>query len=118
MQDSWKNDFLTFYNWAINNGYVVGLSIERIDVNKGYNESNCTWIPLEYQSNNKTTNYRIYNENSSYNLRQFSVKHDFSLSSLQHFVSRKKIPLKISEKEFLSQYLAKPRKKLLGRCND
>lgn len=97
---------------------MVGLSIERIDVNKGYNENNCTWIPIEYQFNNKTTNYRIYNENFSYNLRQFSVKHDFSLSSLQHFVARKKIPLEISEKEFLSQYLAKPRKKLLGRCND
>ena len=118
MQDNWKYEFLNFYKWAINNGYVVGLSIERIDVNKGYNESNCTWIPSEYQFNNKTTNYRIYNENSSYNLRQFSVKHDFSLSSLQHFVSRKKIHLKISQKEFLSQYLAKPRKKLLGRCND
>lgn len=118
IQQNWIDDFLEFYKWALKSGYVVGLSIERIDINKGYSEDNCTWIPLKNQSQNKSNNYKIYNENTSYNLSQFSIKHDFSLSSLRHFVIRKNIPLEISEKDFLSQYLAKPRKKLLGRCND
>lgn len=32
----WKEDFLTFYEWAMNNGYKEGLSLERINVNGNY----------------------------------------------------------------------------------
>lgn len=50
----WDLDFLSFYNWAINNGYDDSLTIERIDVNKGYCPSNCMWIPRSKQNRNKT----------------------------------------------------------------
>ena len=42
--DEWKNNFMNFYNWACNNGYIEGLSIERIDINDGYYPQNCKWI--------------------------------------------------------------------------
>jgi len=32
----WKNDYLSFRNWALSNGYKEGLTIERIDGNKNY----------------------------------------------------------------------------------
>ena len=46
--------FVPFHEWAINNGYEEGLSIDRIDVNGNYEPSNCQWIPLEQQAYNKT----------------------------------------------------------------
>lgn len=51
--DEWK-DYLTFKEWALNNGYKEGLSIERIDNNKGYYPDNCKWIKREEQSLNQT----------------------------------------------------------------
>ena len=61
--DEWKNDFKTFYQWAINNGYKEGLTIERINVNDNYKPSNCTWIENALQSKNKTnSHYLTYND--------------------------------------------------------
>ena len=55
MCKEWSNDFKSFYDWAINNNYKKGLSIERLDVNKGYSPDNCSWIPFNKQEKNKTT---------------------------------------------------------------
>lgn len=52
--DEWKNDFMAFYNWSIDNGYKEGLSIDRIDVNVNYCPENCRWITMKEQANNKT----------------------------------------------------------------
>ena len=57
--DEWKNDFLTFYNWAIGHGYSDGLTIERIDVNGNYEPNNCKWIPKGEQNRNTTRNVYI-----------------------------------------------------------
>ena len=61
--DEWNNDFMSFYNWSINNGYNDTLSIDRIDNNGIYEPTNCRWINLESQQSNKTNNiYVIYND--------------------------------------------------------
>lgn len=46
-------EFLCFYDWSNENGYKEGLSIERINVNGNYEPSNCKWIPLDQQRDNK-----------------------------------------------------------------
>ena len=57
--EEWKNNFSTFYNWAIQNGYSVTLTIDRIDVNGNYEPSNCRWATIAEQSINKTNTVYI-----------------------------------------------------------
>lgn len=57
--DEWKNDFMSFYNWAMNNGYKKGLSFERIDNNNGYSPSNCKMATKKEQANNTRRNVFI-----------------------------------------------------------
>lgn len=53
----WK-DYKEFHKWAMETGYKegVGLTLERIDVNKGYTPENCCWDTRKRQSNNKRNN--------------------------------------------------------------
>lgn len=58
----WLNDFISFYDWAVKNGYKENLTIDRIDVNGNYDPSNCRWISQKEQSKNTTKNkYFTYN---------------------------------------------------------
>lgn len=41
MCDKWKNDFKTFYEWVMNNGWNNKLHIHRIDVYGDYKPENC-----------------------------------------------------------------------------
>lgn len=52
--EEWR-DYTKFAEWARNNGYKEGLSIERKDVNGDYCPENCTWIELEKQARNRRT---------------------------------------------------------------
>ena len=37
-------DYTTFKEWAILHGWHKGLSIDRVDINGGYNPNNCEWV--------------------------------------------------------------------------
>lgn len=55
----WSESFNVFKEWALNNGYDDNLTIERIDNNKNYEPSNCTWVPFERQSYNRRTSHFV-----------------------------------------------------------
>lgn len=70
--DKWKENFKLFHDWMVHNGYYKGMSIDRIDNSIGYSPDNCRVIPLNEQSANRTTNYRILYNNSYYTVAELS----------------------------------------------
>lgn len=86
--DEWKNDFQSFYYWAINNGYSKELSIDRIDVNGNYSPSNCRWATKKEQANNKRSNIIIEFEGKNYTIAELSQITGIKKSTLYSRVYR------------------------------
>lgn len=55
----WKNSYAEFRNWAINNGYKDGLSIDRINNDGNYEPTNCRWVNSLTQNNNFSRNFNV-----------------------------------------------------------
>ena len=70
--DEWKNDFMSFYNWAINNGYSNDLTIDRIDVNGNYEPNNCKWATKQEQCDNKRNTVYLTCNNKTKTLSEWS----------------------------------------------
>lgn len=51
--DEWLNNPRAFVEWALNNGYEEGLTIDRENVNGDYEPSNCRWANRKTQSINR-----------------------------------------------------------------
>lgn len=83
MCDEWKNDFLSFYNWATNNGYRDNLSIDRIDFKGDYCPDNCRWATDVEQQNNKCNNIKITIKGETKSLKDWSEISGINLNTLR-----------------------------------
>ena len=97
--DEWlgSNGFLCFYDWAMENGYSEGLSIERKNVNGNYCPENCCWITMKEQQRNKRNNVLVkYNGEElllsdvakktglTENAIKYRIKNDIDIHSPKH----------------------------------
>jgi hypothetical protein len=55
----WRNSYMAFRNWALNNGYTENSTIDRKDVDGNYCPENCQWISAFDQQSNKTNSRKI-----------------------------------------------------------
>lgn len=85
--DEWRNDFYSFYSWSIENGYKDGLTIDRIDNNKGYYPENCRWTDLETQANNTRRNHYITYNNETKTLTQWARLLNVNVETLRYRVN-------------------------------
>lgn len=70
--NEWLEDFSNFYDWAYKNGYNDELTIDRINVNKGYSPENCKWSTRQEQSYNKTTTHYFEYKNERKSIAEWS----------------------------------------------
>ncbi len=52
MCEEWKNNFSTFLNWALYNGYESHLTVDRKNNDLGYSPDNCRWASRRIQAIN------------------------------------------------------------------
>lgn len=71
--DEWKADFISFYNWALANGYSDDLQIDRIDFRGSYEPSNCRWVNLVQQANNKSNVVKLAFNGEEHTISEWST---------------------------------------------
>lgn len=70
--EKWNNSFESFMEWAKSNGYEDGLSIDRIDNNKGYSPDNCRWATRVEQANNCDSNRILRHNGEEHTLAEWA----------------------------------------------
>lgn len=78
----WLDDFMNFYNWAMENGYQKNLTIDRIDVNGDYEPNNCRWLTNLEQQRNKQNNRKATFNGSTYCLSEWAEILDMPYKTL------------------------------------
>lgn len=105
MCDEWlgENGFSNFYNWALENGYKEGLTIDRIDSDKNYEPNNCQWITRSENTakSNKICQHRRANNGMYYaisedgkyiefeNASKFAREHNLNAGTVRYFANSK-----------------------------
>lgn len=96
---AWQDDYITFFNWAINNGYKEGLQIDRINNNGNYDPLNCQWISNKENSHNKRSNkltlskvneIRCLYNNENYKGRELADMYDVAISTIYSIINNKR----------------------------
>lgn len=78
--DEWNNNFLSFYSWALENGYQENLTIDRENNNLGYFPDNCRWVEKTTQSRNTRVIHK--HNKSGYRGVSFNTKKSKWLSQI------------------------------------
>lgn len=80
--DEWRNDFSKFKSWATVNGYREGLSLDRINTNGNYEPSNCRWVTMKVQQNNRRNNVVFDDHGEKLTIAQLSEKYNLKYTTI------------------------------------
>lgn len=88
--DEWRgeNGFLNFKTWALKNGYDESLSLDRIDVNGNYEPSNCRFITMKQQQNNKRGNVNLTLDGETHTIAEWAEIVGIKYTTLKERVKR------------------------------
>lgn len=75
--NEWE-DYPTFYQWMLDHGFVRGLTIDRIDNDKGYSPDNCRLLTMREQQQNRRNSISVTYGEVTKPLIEFSK--DFGIS--------------------------------------
>lgn len=88
--NEWKSNFSAFKKWALENGYQDNLTIDRINTNGNYEPSNCRWVSMKEQCNNRTSNHLITYKGKTQNLKQWCEELNLNYGIMESRINRYK----------------------------
>lgn len=88
--DEWLNDFMSFYNWAINNGYKEDLTLDRINVDGNYEPNNCRWVDRKTQARNTRKNHYLTYNGETHCIAEWAEIMNLTPSAISHRINRDK----------------------------
>ena len=86
--DAWNDNFQTFYDWAIANGYSDELTIDRINNNGDYCPENCRWATDEEQRLNTRRNRFLTYRGSTRTVKEWANLKGIPYSVLSSRINR------------------------------
>lgn len=88
--EEWRNSFKSFADWSMENGFKEGLSIDRIDNNKGYSPDNCRWVTMKVQGNNRRSNRLITYKGKTQTMAQWADELGMNYRTLKSRINQMK----------------------------
>lgn len=85
--DEWK-DYSVFKEWALSNGYSDDLTLDRIDVDGNYEPSNCRFVTMREQCNNRSNNLFVSYSGNLYTIAELSELTGIQYGTLYERVKR------------------------------
>lgn len=102
------NDFDNFYEWAMKNGYEKNLTIDRINPYGNYEPSNCRWVDMKVQSNNKRNNSYYTVDGETHTLTEWIEMYGLDIKTVLYRLKKG-----MSMKEALTEPLKNRPKKVI-----
>jgi len=94
--EEWRNSSESFYNWALQNGYEEHLTIERDNVNLGYEPLNCRWATQLEQARNTRKSLGVVKVleikgliNQGLTNREIATKYNVDISTIYYIKVKK-----------------------------
>ncbi len=86
--DEWRHDGAAFVAWALANGFKPGMSIERIDNDRGYSPDNCRWATRGEQQRNRHNNHWLTFRGETKCITDWAVEMGTTLATILHRIRR------------------------------
>lgn len=92
----WKDDYASFRDWALGNGYEDDLTIDRIDVDGNYCPENCRWVDWKTQAENRRDTMHFIVNGEDKTLSQLSDEYGIKYTTLYQRVCKYNWPIEKS----------------------